>query len=174
MGGKKEKLLRRMSVAQKEPWTPFEKAHAPRGLESFQGVEFYLNSRYQVNVTKFMIDPPFGRCFHLSIKTRDKAPYHDWRDFQRIKNELVGPEYEAVELYPAESRLMDTSNQYHIWCFLDFKFPFGYKKREVCEDTGNTGAAQRPFELKPEGLTVPDLREALTTTYEELYHGKKV
>jgi hypothetical protein len=36
---------------------------------------------------------------------------HDWRDLQRIKNQLVGPECEAVELYPAESRKVDTANQ---------------------------------------------------------------
>lgn len=136
-------------------------------------VECYINSRYQVNIIRFMIDPPFGRCFHLSIKTRDKAPFHDWRDFQRIKNELVGPEYEAVERYPDEARLMDTSNQYHLWCFLDFKFPFGYKVREVCEDTGTTGAVQRPFELKPPDLTVPELNEKAFKSYEDLYYGKK-
>jgi hypothetical protein len=172
MGGKKEKLLRKMSVAQKVPWTPFEKGSIPQ----FPDEECYINSRYQVNVTRFEIDPPFGKCFHLSIKTRDKAPYHDWRDFQRIKNELVGPEFEAVELYPAESRLMDTSNQYHLWCFIEFKFPFGYRVREVCEDTGSTGAVQRPFEegQKPPDATVPVFEEKYFKTYDELYYGKKV
>ena len=170
MSGKKEKQKRNLSVAQTKPWTKFEEGRIPE----FPHIEVYINSRYQVNVTKFMIDEPFGRCFHLSIKTRDKAPYHDWRDFQRIKNELVGPEYEAVEIYPAESRLVDTSNQYHLWCFLDFKFPFGYKKREVVEDVGDTGAVQRPFEEKPLDLNVPNMEKALNSTYDELYHGKKV
>jgi len=51
---------------------------------------------------------------HLSIKRLDKHPVRDWRHFQRIKNELIGEENEAVELYPAQSRLVDTTNQYHL------------------------------------------------------------
>lgn len=39
---------------------------------------------------------------HLSIKRLSKGVVHDWRELQRIKNELTHPECEAVELYPAE------------------------------------------------------------------------
>jgi hypothetical protein len=42
----------------------------------------------------------------------DGQAIHDWRELQRIKNEIVGDEIEAVELYPAESRLLDTANWY--------------------------------------------------------------
>jgi hypothetical protein len=52
---------------------------------------------------------------HLSIRRQDRRPVRDWRHLQRIKNQLCGPEREGVELFPAESRLMDTSNQYHLW-----------------------------------------------------------
>jgi hypothetical protein len=168
MSGKKTKEKRKKSVAETKPWTSFERGRIPQ----FPDIDVFINSRYQVNLTLFEIQPPFGLCIHLSIKTRDKAPVHDWRDFQRIKNELVGEEFEAVELYPAESRLVDTSNQYHLFCFRDFKFPFGYKKREVCEDTGNTGARQRPFELKPTDMQVPKLENALQTSWEEMFYGK--
>lgn len=176
MSGKKEKALRKLSVAQREPWTPFQEMLPPPQLEGIQGVQFFRNSRYQVNVTKFMIEPPFGRCFHLSIKTLDKEAYHDWRDYQRIKNELVGPEYEAVELYPAESRLTDTSNQFHIWAFLDFKFPFGYRNREVSDAQEVEGIKykQRPFENPPPDNKPPDPKMVFSTTYEEMYFGKKV
>ena len=85
---------------------------------------------------------------HLSIRRLDRDAVHDWRHLQRIKNELLGPEYEAVELYPKESRLVDTSNQYHLWAFdgSDYIFPFGYEDRLVTEgDKGLT--KQRPFEF---------------------------
>lgn len=72
--------------------------------------KIFLSDTHQVNVRDN--DPNF---IHLSIKRRDKAPEHDWRIFQDIKNSLCGPETEALELYPAESRLVDTSNQYHLW-----------------------------------------------------------
>lgn len=110
----------------------------------------FINSLYQVNVRK---NPPMQSgwpdMIHLSIKRRDKAPIHDWRDLQRIKNELVGPEYEGIELYPAESRLVDTANQYHIWVFMDpaFKLNVGFKDgRMVTDHSNETGAVQRPFE----------------------------
>lgn len=67
-----------------------------------------------------------GRTRHLLIARRDGKPIHEWHTLQRIKNTLVGPEFEAVELYPAQSRLIDTGNVYHLWVFLDQPIPFGY------------------------------------------------
>lgn len=67
----------------------------------------------------------------LSIQRRDGEALQDWRDLQAIKNQICGPEYEAVELYPQESRVVDTQNQFHLYVLLSFKgeqhpqFPFG-------------------------------------------------
>lgn len=72
----------------------------------------------------------------------DGSARHDWRDFQRIKNELVAPEAEAVELFPAESRLVDTANHYHLWVFPEYRFPFGMQAREVSGP--QPGVDQRP------------------------------
>lgn len=67
---------------------------------------------------------------YLSIKRRDKKAIHDWRDLQEIKNFVVGSEREAVELYPKESRLVDSANQYHLFVFPeDYTFPFGFTER---------------------------------------------
>ena len=55
---------------------------------------------------------------------------------QRIKNELCGTETEAVEIYPAESRLADTANQYHLWCVEPgVHFPFGFNDGRLADDT---------------------------------------
>jgi hypothetical protein len=72
---------------------------------------------------------------HLDIARRDGESCKSWWDFQQIKNELVGPECEAVELFPAESRLVNTSNQYHLWVNPDasFRFPLGYQRRIVLD-----------------------------------------
>jgi hypothetical protein len=142
------------------PWTPLEKA-AP--LVEMPNDLIFLNSRYQVNIRKYLCPSPFNTCYELSIKTRDKAPLHDWRDLQHIKNELIGPEVEAVELYPAEKRLVDTANQYYIYAFPELEtragsleqcFPFGFQERLVSEDPAQ-GGVQRPFaeEHKPNDLT---------------------
>lgn len=90
---------------------------------------WFANSRYQVLV-KFERAPGWPPLVHLSIKAHDKRCVRDWRDMQRIKNEIVGPEAEGLELYPAESRLMDEANQFHIYCAHPIvNFPFGQQDR---------------------------------------------
>lgn len=108
--------------------------------------QIYVNSIYQVNVN-YNVPTPEGwpPLIHVSIKRRNRLPIHDWRDLQRIKNEIIGPEYEAVELYPAESRLVDSANQYHLWVVNDpnYRFPFGFSGRFAIGDSRG-GAKQRP------------------------------
>lgn len=108
----------------------------------------FLNDKYQVNIRDAEVThPTFPAMHHLSVKRIDKAPIHDWRDLYEIKNALVGSENEALELYPAESRLVDSANQYHLWVFKDDKVraPFGFGSRFVMQ--GSLGdSVQRPFE----------------------------
>jgi hypothetical protein len=47
---------------------------------------------------------------------------------------LAGPEYEAIELYPAEDRVVDRVNQYHLYVLAAKegtntlpRFPVGWK-----------------------------------------------
>jgi hypothetical protein len=85
--------------------------------------EFWVNDVYHVTLRR-KTDHVFGtggRMIQLGINTHDGTARHDWREFQAIKNQLAGPECEAFELYPAESRLMDPSNYYALWCFPDLK-----------------------------------------------------
>jgi hypothetical protein len=107
--------------------------------EALRG-DVWLNDRYQVHVKDS------GDFLHLSVKRIDKEPVHDWRDLQEIKNQIVGPECEAVELYPAESRRVDSANQYHLWAVKDpsYRFPFGFGERLVSEEEV-AGTRQRPF-----------------------------
>ncbi len=71
----------------------------------------FVNGRYQVNLYGW----PDGVTFQLSIKRRDKEPIFDWCELQGIKNHIAGPDMMAVEVYPAESRVIDMANQYHLW-----------------------------------------------------------
>lgn len=135
-------------------WTPFERS--TDGVDSVTGKTFpvsqlgfdeiWANNRYVVMMRFAPPDPMMGQCVHLSIRRRDRGAARDWRDLQRIKNELMGPEAEAVELYPAESRLVDAANQFHLWVFPDYRFQFGFKERDVRgPDDSMFGATQRPF-----------------------------
>lgn len=82
---------------------------------------------------------------HLSIKRTDREPIHDWRELQAVKNAIVGPDHDAVELYPAESRRVDGANQYHLWVLADasVSFPFGFFERLVDYDDPVGGGKQR-------------------------------
>ena len=45
---------------------------------------------------------------------------------QRIKNELAGEQTVGVEVYPAQTDVVDQANIYHIWCMPEgFALPFG-------------------------------------------------
>jgi len=74
---------------------------------------------------------------YMSFKRRDKAPIGDWRLKQRLKNAILGDEAEGCELFPAESRLIDESNQYHMFCMLPpHRLGFGFKNRTVLDGDG--------------------------------------
>lgn len=96
----------------------------------------FINDLYQVH--RVEID---SAMVHLSIRRLDRSHIRDWRHNQQIKNELVGEECEAIELYPAESRLVDNANQYHIWCWSDpsFRLPIGWGSRMVSDSPVGKG-----------------------------------
>ncbi|EQD58904.1 hypothetical protein B2A_04191, partial [mine drainage metagenome] len=86
---------------------------------------------------------------HLSIRRVDRKACRDWRHFQQIKNQLCGKEREGLELYPAESRLVDTANQYHLWVMPPgVKLEIGWSRRSVVDhgDHPIPGAVQRPLD----------------------------
>ncbi len=75
----------------------------------FINVRTFENDIYKVTLSQDFLP------FRISIRRHDNAPCHKWRDFQEIKNQLLGPDHNMVEVYPAESRLLDTENVYHLW-----------------------------------------------------------
>jgi hypothetical protein len=99
------------------------------------------NDTYTVKINHH---PPF---IHLGISRHDGQACNNWHDLQQIKNELVGSECEGVELLPAESRLVDTANQYHVWVHADpsYRFPFGFTQRFVLEEPIGMPVAVRAF-----------------------------
>jgi hypothetical protein len=99
--------------------------------------EVWVNDKYIVHKR---IDVPFTDgsgllLTHLSIRTTDNSVVRDWRELQYIKNELVGEENEGFELFPRESRLVDTANQFHLWVFqnTDNGLPIGWNERIVSD-----------------------------------------
>lgn len=152
------------------PWTPFQGAYLTEEQQQrilMTGnklpVACLKNSRYEVWIYEHKSDKGYPTITQLSIKRLDKEPIRCWRDLQRIKNEVLGPNIEGVELYPSEERLVDTSNQFHIFCLPGgMYFPFGYTERLVMEGSV-LGAKQEPW---PEGERPADLTKAPETEEE--------
>jgi len=99
--------------------------------------EIWYNDIYHITVRRHKKDAVFGTdggMIQLGINTHEGIARHDWREFQSIKNQLAGPECEAFELYPAESRLCDPSNYYTLWCFPGVKrLKVGLMERRVLD-----------------------------------------
>ena len=126
---------------------PFERAdHSLVAQGKFDAC--WLNDTYTVLVREFIVPNWPQPMTHLSIKRNDKDWIHDWRDLQQIKNEVLGIEREGIELYPAESRLVDEANQYHLYVLpAGHEWPVGVDERQIGtpEDAEKAGARQRPF-----------------------------
>jgi len=110
-------------------------------LEQEIDLPIWYNDMYQVQVRELE-----NGWTHLNIRRCDgKVIFRDWRHFQAIKNQICGHEREAVELYPAESRLVDTSNKYHLWVAPEGTWlPIGYGARSVANgENAMVNVAQR-------------------------------
>lgn len=106
----------------------------------------YVNSRYQVWKQEVPSDAEGAlTLYHLTIKRHDGAPVRDWEDVQRIKTELIGPECEGVEMYPAESRRIYENDACHLWVFESgYKFPFGFVQGPTADDDESTDLVKKP------------------------------
>lgn len=127
-----------------EKWTQFRRAHVfSKGVEVEQvdGTVMWKNSIYTV-----IVHHEENGGAYLSIKSNDRHWRHDWRHFQRIKNELLGEDVEAVELYPATDRLVDDANQFHLWAFPPgVRIPVGFAGPDTSGvDRPDSGFRQRP------------------------------
>ena len=105
----------------------------------------YINNLYSATVYPHKWNNDFD-IFEVSIARRDQSHIHDWRHIQQIKNDIFGDEAEAIELYPAESRLVDAANTFWIYVFPSElgRLPFGMSERAVKYNNNKFGAKQRP------------------------------
>lgn len=104
-------------------------------IECLARTRVFVNNGYVVHVDESptKLADAWPDMIHLSIRRLDRKPIRDWRDLQQIKNLLVGAQHEGIEVFPAEERLVDTSNQYHLFVFKDpeIRVPFGFTDRLV-------------------------------------------
>jgi len=90
----------------------------------------------------------YGDVWHLSFKYHDQRTTLDWREIQLMKNQICGDEIEMLMLFPDESRLVDTSNQFHLWGAKEIEIPFGWVHRRVDDEVQMEGVVQRPLNME--------------------------
>ncbi len=76
------------------------------------------NNEYMV-----LLNKPGYEIEHLRITRTDNEPIRNWSDMQQIKNDLLGKETIAIEIFPKDSDLIDYSNTYHLWTFPGLTVP---------------------------------------------------
>lgn len=128
-------------------------------IDSTAPTEIWRNDIYEV-----MVFTGEDQITHLSIKRLDRAAVRNWRHLQQMKNEIVGPLEEAVELFPSEARIADNANQLHLWV-IPGGIPIGFKGGMVTiadEDVqryNESGTRGRQEPMQP-GLTVGEGMQA--------------
>jgi len=136
--------------------------------------EMWQNHIYTVVVGRAEIEKDSGSVQFvnsLSIRRNDRDWPRDWRHFQLIKNQLAGEDVEALELYPRQDRVVDTANQFYLWCLppghvislfngRPAGFVFGLRLDEDAAPI--SGAVQRPFsEADGPGIPWQDMADRL-------------
>lgn len=81
-----------------------------------------LDGQYAVMIRP--VDTEWGSVEHAAIRNLASTDI-PWSEKQRIKNELFAKERVAIEVFPAESNLVDEANMYHLWVLpKGFEMPF--------------------------------------------------
>ena len=78
--------------------------------------EQWGNDRYTAHV-KYQDSRGKDGYLEIGIHNHKRTTIMPWSHVQQIKNEICGAEREAVMIYPAESRLLDTANEYWIYVY---------------------------------------------------------
>ena len=114
-------------------WTDFQQVHPVNAdgsrIELEEGETYWRNSFYLVFCKQ--LEPARGieGAVRLTIKHNQGKAVREWKHLQRIKNEIVGAEREAVEIFPPESMLVDLSKEHHL-----FVTPVGVSSIYVYEE----------------------------------------
>lgn len=122
--------------------------------------EVWGNDRYLVHLRRLEpIAEGAPPMVHLSIHDVERSVNRDYRDFMRIKNQLVGEHCWGYECLPDVDHEVDTSNQFHIWVIAEpgCHAPWGFFDGRIVMTPEqlaalNPGAVQRPFDYDEPGV----------------------
>ena len=111
-------------------------------LDDLISDETWGNDRYTVSV--HLLDGDRDGFVELAVHNHNRTPHVPWRHLQQIKNEVMGADREAVQLFPAEDRLVDTANEYWLYVYPVGKAPMRNRRTKVGMDYGRNVAYDMP------------------------------
>ena len=112
---KKPKRSRSKS-RRKEAWVPL----VPINKEKFG------NDLYVVEFVPLGSKEGMGEHILLKVRSRRSSKPPTYSDLMKIKDELIGEQAEAVQVYPSRDREKRDVQETCLWCFTDYVWPIGY------------------------------------------------
>lgn len=106
-------LANEASRRHRDDWGAWESIEYPNGIMSRRG---WLGEIRQVRKNKVfaVLIRPHEHGVHLAVSSLSYIR-PTWRETHRIKNEILGEEATAVEVYPPNSEVVDGADMFHIW-----------------------------------------------------------
>lgn len=85
---------------------------------------------FQNNLYRAVVRRMSNGMIHISFRNMENSTEIPWKHKQQIKNDICGKEREAIELFPAMSRIVDAANQYHLWVYPEgYIIPTGFPRK---------------------------------------------
>ncbi|MFK4259076.1 DUF7694 domain-containing protein [Agrobacterium tumefaciens] len=108
-------ILRDEAIARRAgKWSKWETLKLPRGTVHPHGWTAEITTAHRNNVFSVLDRTLPDGTRHLAI-TSLSGVRPTWPEMQRIKDEIVGPEATAVEVYPPRAEIVDDADMYHLW-----------------------------------------------------------
>lgn len=109
----------------KRPVGEFEKVDLLKSENVPPGMtRAYRNNRFTVMIYDNGQDTSKGKATLCMVQRHDNEVFpNHWAVMQNIKNKIFGEDVVAVEYYPREKHVIDTSNIYWLWIFPEGVLP---------------------------------------------------
>jgi len=95
-------------------WAAWTHHDLPTGLPGSRGWCSEVRGAAANGLYAVLRRPLGGGAEHWAIRTPTNLE-PPWRDLQRIKNELAGPDRVALQVCPPADLLVDDADMYHLW-----------------------------------------------------------
>ncbi|SLK16651.1 MULTISPECIES: DUF7694 domain-containing protein [unclassified Paenibacillus] len=105
---------------------------SPKSMRVGNGWFAEMNRAYSSKDGKYAVmtrevETDWGTVTHACIRNIEGTDIC-WSEKQRIKDELLGVERTAIEVFPKRSEVVDEANMYHLWVLpVQMQMPFSIK-----------------------------------------------